>query len=176
MRWAEIYERLAHDRDSQRAWEMLDAGIRVWARADLWQRGWTVVDDVVAETSTDVVLAIHKARTAETFAGFVRGHYLNVRRRAFAPAPMSTTSLQGIDPPAPASEYAEAPEWRVLDQCLDALPDREREAVRLRYFEEAGAERIAAALAVTPGNARRIVFNGLAKLRQCARAALAAFA
>jgi len=68
---------------------MLESGIRSWARAELWQRGWTVVDDVVAETAAEVVLAMRKARGADTFGGFVRGHYLNVRRRALGRALVS---------------------------------------------------------------------------------------
>lgn len=153
---------------------MLDAGVRAWARADLWNRGWTAVDDAVAESCADVVLAIEKARGAHTFAGFVRGVYLNVRRRAIAAARAPVTTLEGVDPPALPEEPIDVTEWRVLDGCLEALPDREREAVRLRYFEGAAAERIATTLAVTPGNARRIVFNGLAKVRRCAKEALRA--
>jgi len=174
MDWAESYHRLKRNRNDQDAWDRLDAGIRAWARPDLWNRGRAVVDDVVAETSAEVVLSLDRARGAETFAGFVRGHYLNVRRRALVAVQVAVTSLEGVDPPASTERSIEPPEWRILDDCLEALPHREREAVRLRYLEGAAAERIAAALAVSPGNARRIVFNGLAKLRRCARQALTA--
>ena len=176
MRWSEIYERLTEDRNDQQAWNMLESGIRSWARADLWQRGWTLVDDVVAETASDAVLSLRKARGADTFAGFVRGHYLNVRRRALGRVLIPTTSLDGVDPPAWVDEEPDAAQLRVLEACLEALPQRERAAVRLRYFEQAAAERIAAELAVSPGNARRIVFNGLARLRECVRTALPAVA
>jgi RNA polymerase sigma factor (sigma-70 family) len=174
MDWTEIYRRLRRNRNDPEAWGRLEARIRAWARPELWNRGWAVVDDVVAEASAEVVLAIEKARGAETFAGFVRGHYLNVRRRVLVARQVAVTSLEGVDPPAPAQRPAEPPEWRILDACLEALPERERRAVRLRYFEGAAAERIAAALSVSTGNARRIVFNGLAKLRRCASQALAA--
>ncbi len=66
MRWADIYHGLRHDPNDQRAWDQLEAGIRAWARPDLWNRGWTVVDDVVAEACTEVVLALDKAHSAGT--------------------------------------------------------------------------------------------------------------
>jgi RNA polymerase sigma factor (sigma-70 family) len=174
MDWAEIYLRLKRNRNDQTAWDGLEAGVRAWARPDLWNRGWALVDDVVAETSAEALLALERARGAETFAGFVRGHYLNVRRRTLVARQAAVTSLEGVDPPATTERSVEPPEWRVLDACLETLPAREREAVRLRYYEDAAAERIAAALAVTPGNARRIVFNGLARLRRCASQTLPA--
>lgn len=172
MLWTEIYQRLHRDRDDQLTWDRLDAAVRSWARPDLWNRGWTVVDDVVAETCAEVVMALHKARGAETFAGFVRGHYLNVRRRFIVARQALATPLDGFDPPAATEETVESPQLRVLETCLETLPERERQAIRLRYFEEAAAERIAEVPGVTPGNARRIVFNGLARLRRCAAQSL----
>src|SRR5262249_26163638 len=100
MRWDTIYQRLTRDRNDHEAWDMLQAGCRAWARADRWNRGWTAVDDAVAESCADVVLAIDKARGADTFAGFARGVYLNVRRRVIAAARVPVTTLEGIDPPA----------------------------------------------------------------------------
>src|SRR5262245_39730652 len=133
MDWAEIYHRLKRNRNDRAAWDGLEAGIRAWARPDLWNRGWALVDDVVAETSAEALLALERARGAETFAGFVRGHYLNVRRRTLVVRQMAVTSLEGVDPPAATDHAVEPPEWRVLDSCLEALPAREREAVRQRY-------------------------------------------
>jgi RNA polymerase sigma factor (sigma-70 family) len=172
MLWPDIYQRLRRDPNDQAAWDMLDAGVRAWARPDLWNRGWTAVDDTVAEVCSEAVLSLDKARGGETFAGFVRGIYLNVRRRTLVAARANIASLDGVDPPAAPDEPFDDTSWNVLDECLSALPAREREAVRLRYFQQAATERIAATLDVTPVNARRIVFNGLAKLRRCAKEAL----
>ena len=52
---------------------------------------------------------------------------------------------------------------------VDALCAIERQAVQLRYLEDASADEIAAALGVTPNNARQIVFVGLDRLRRLVR-------
>jgi RNA polymerase sigma factor (sigma-70 family) len=64
----------------------------------------------------------------------------------------------------------------VLGNCLERLPERDRRAVELRYFQDARTEHIARELQVSPVNARRIVFNGVNRLRKCAQAAAGPFA
>lgn len=167
MEWPEIYKRLKRDPDDTQAWDALEQHVRAWARPQLWDLGWHVVEDAVADTCSTVVLCIARARAAETFSNFTYGHYLNVRRRVLSAHRWRHAPLDGFDPPAPP-EAAE-PDERVamLRACLDGLPPRDRQAVQLRYFEDHSSEQIAAALGVTAGNARRIVFNGLARLRRC---------
>jgi RNA polymerase sigma factor (sigma-70 family) len=58
----------------------------------------------------------------------------------------------------------------LLSQCLGTLPQRERRAVELRFFQQASLAEMATALGVPEGNARRIVLNGLALLRRCMEA------
>jgi RNA polymerase sigma factor (sigma-70 family) len=177
MDWAEIYGRLQQDANDLPPWTALERQVHSWARLDLWTRGTAVVDDVVADTCASVLLGLVRARGAATFAGFVRGHYLNARRQAIAAPP--TQTLDDYRPDAHTDHTAGAVEdhrWEVVEGCLERLPPRERIAVDLRYFEEASAERIAAVLDVGIGNARRIVFNGLARLRQCVRTLVAATA
>ena len=70
------------------------------------------------------------------------------------------------------SATADDPRFAVLDACLERLPERDRRAVELRYFAKARAEQIAQELRVSEGNARRIVFNGVNRLRKCAQAAI----
>jgi RNA polymerase sigma factor (sigma-70 family) len=164
--WPDIYARLKHDSEDARAWDALESNVRGWARPELWQHGWHVVDDVVADTCSTVVLSLGRARGGETFSKFAYGHFLNVRRRVLS-ARRPQFSLDGVDPPAP-TEGADGDErLGVLRACLETLPSRERQALELRYFEECSSKQIAVALGVTIGNARRIVFNGLAHLRQC---------
>jgi hypothetical protein len=162
MDWAEIYARLQRDANDLPPWTALERQVRGWARLDLWTRGTAVVDDVVADTCASVLL----------------GHYLNARRQAIAAPP--TQTLDDYQQPDAHTDHAagalEDHRWEVVEGCLERLPPRERIAVDLRYFEEASAERIAEVLDVGIGNARRIVFNGLARLRQCVRALVAATA
>jgi RNA polymerase sigma factor (sigma-70 family) len=167
--WHEIYSRLRRDREDGQAWVALEQGVRAWARPELWGRGWHVVDDVVADTCSAVVVGLEGAHGGGTFAGFVRGHYLNARRRALREGHRPEVSLvSGFDVPAPAPEtWPDEEELSALRRCLAVLPLREREAVRLRYFEGQSSAEMGAALGVTEGNARRILCLGMARLRRC---------
>ncbi|MDA0180469.1 sigma-70 family RNA polymerase sigma factor [Solirubrobacter phytolaccae] len=52
-----------------------------------------------------------------------------------------------------------------LDEALDALPDNQREAIRLRIEDDLDYEQVAANLGTTPAAARVRVHRGLAALR-----------
>jgi hypothetical protein len=87
------------------------------------------------------------------FAGFVRGHYLNSRRRAFREGRRPEVPLTPtFDVPAPEPEDgASEDELSALQHCLSRLPPRELAAVRLRYFEERSSADIAAVLGSRKG-------------------------
>jgi RNA polymerase sigma factor (sigma-70 family) len=65
---------------------------------------------------------------------------------------------------APESEPTPA-SIALMRRAVAALPERERKAVCMRYFDELPAVAIASELGVSTVNARRIVFNGLRRLR-----------
>jgi RNA polymerase sigma factor (sigma-70 family) len=168
MEWGEIYARLMRDREDACAWAALEGHVRNWARAALGRRGWRAMEEAVVDTCSAVALSLGRAHGADTFKGFAYGHFLNVRRRALQANLAPTVALEGLDVPMALAE-AEGPtaeELARLRRALAELPPRERRAVTLRYLEEASAAQIGAELRVTEGNARRIVFNGLARLRR----------
>lgn len=173
MDWSEIYTRLRTDRNDAVAWGELEVRVRRWARITLGEHGPDLVEDAVADTCTRVILDLGDARGAETFAGFTRGKFLNARKAAVAWLRQPVVRLDAeMELPAPSTEpgvdrYDAL--FAMLDHCLELLPRRDRLAVQLRYYEDAQAVRIARELRVTEGNARRIVFNGLNRLRKCAR-------
>jgi DNA-directed RNA polymerase specialized sigma24 family protein len=167
MDWAELYRRFSHDRNDAAALEALERRVRPWARADLWQRGWHVVDDAVLNTCGNTVTRFAAARGPETFGGFVRNQYLAARKALLKvllePVVLLGDALAPDDPPAgPPLEVREA-----LRRCLQLLPLRERSAIELRYFQDAATPHMAAALATTEGNARQILFVALRRLREC---------
>ena len=169
MEWECIYARLVCDAEDAAAWQALARRVECWARAVFRGRGHQVTEDVVAETCASVALGLDSARGADTFAGFVYGHFLNARRRMLRVEFLSqrSESLDDMDLAADAVEDDQQPDAVVeLRRALEFLPDRERRAIRLRYFSELPAVAIAAELGVTDGNARRIVFNGLRRLRR----------
>lgn len=169
--WAEIYARLERDRDDPLAWAALTGRVGAWAWRALGRRGRHVVEDVVADACADAVVGLDRAYGAETFCGFVYGHYLNARRRI----------VQGLDDdrehtvPLPDWFDVSGPssdslpgkeELAALRRCLGGLPGRERRAVALRYLEGVSAAEIGAALGVREANARQLVSRGLARLRR----------
>jgi RNA polymerase sigma factor (sigma-70 family) len=167
MDWNEIYVRLTSDSNDRLAWEAVERRVEVWARAGLWMHGQHLIEDAVVDTCAGIALGLDHARGAETFAGFAYGHFLNARRRLRRSMATGTVTLDGIDVAAPqAAEELDAETLVRLKGALELLPRRERTAVVLRYFEELSAIQIAAHLGVTSGNARRILFNGLRRLRR----------
>lgn len=173
MDWPTIYTRLQADPNDQPAWEALTLRVRARAVGELGLLGEDAVEDAVADTCTSVVLDLASARGAATFKGFVLGKYLNARKAAIKLASLRRASLdEAVDLPSPPERDGDDPRYLVLDRCLERLPERDRRAVELRYFAEARAEQIAWELGVSEGNARRIVFNGVNRLRKCAQAAV----
>jgi RNA polymerase sigma factor (sigma-70 family) len=173
--WSTICTRLRADPNDQAAWDALAARVRARTRARLFEHGEDLVEDVVADTCAAVVMDLATARGPETFQGFVLGKYLNVVKGAIRLARIRRASLDvALDIPAgPPSDVFDA-RLLVLDRCLEGLPERDRRAVELRYFQQARAEHIARELRVSAVNARRIVFNGVNRLRRCAQAAVGA--
>ena len=177
MDWPEIYARLKRDREDGPAWDTLEQVVRSWARPRSYKdRGWHVVDDVVADTCSAVVVSFD--------AGPRRGDVRWLRPRPLPqlpPARLPRGAAPRIpltptfDVPAPEPEDgASEDELRALRHCLSRLPPRELAAVRLRYFEERSSADIAAVLRVTEGNAGRILCLGVARLRSWVLGALPA--
>jgi RNA polymerase sigma factor (sigma-70 family) len=171
--WATICTRLRCDANDQHAWDALEARVRGWAFVRLRGLAAEIVEDAVADTCASVVMDLPAARNPDTFRGFVLGKYLNVAKGAFRLAELEHVAIdRAHDLAATPSESTADPRFAVLDACLEGLPERDRRAVELRYFAKARAEQIAQELRVSEGNARRIVFNGVNRLRKCAQAAV----
>jgi RNA polymerase sigma factor (sigma-70 family) len=169
--WQEIYWRLLVDRNDRLAWQALERRARRWAQVILATRGTHAIDDAVADTCAAALLNLDGARGAETFAGFVYGHFLNVRRGVLKTSQPLMLGLEDFDVAVPADDDGPDPSaLRQLHSALASLPPRERRAVTLRYFDEQSSTVIGSVLGVTRSNARRIVHNGLRGLRAQFRA------
>jgi RNA polymerase sigma factor (sigma-70 family) len=119
-----------------------------------------------------VVLKLSLAKGRETFATFVYGYFLNACRRyiQYRERRDNQVAVDEIDVPAPEGYDPDDAQLAAIKQCLESLPHRDRQAVTMRYFDEASPAEIAKALGVNDGYARRIVFNGLQKIRNCVAA------
>jgi RNA polymerase sigma factor (sigma-70 family) len=171
--WEIIYARLLWDREDSQAWTALRLHVLRHARRDVSQRGWQVVEEVVADTVAAVALSFDRAHGADTFRGFVLGHYWNARRQAVRAEERAGVALDDLDvAELPAEIEGPSPELvELLRRALEQLPVRERTAVVLRYFEGASAVAIGQALSATEVNARQIVFRGVRRLRAQLRSA-----
>jgi RNA polymerase sigma factor (sigma-70 family) len=168
MEWPEIHRRLARDRNDDAAVGALERRVRPWAQREVWRLGRHVVEDVVADSCAMAVVFLDKARGPDTFDGFVRGYFLNAVKQARSAWGAPTLSLDEVDPPArDAASPPDPYERQELERCLNGLPERERRAVALRHLRDAPIAAVAGALGVREGNARAIVFRGLAHLRRC---------
>jgi RNA polymerase sigma factor (sigma-70 family) len=166
--WSEIYSRLCGDRDDHQAFQALQRRVARWAHRQL--NSPTSLreqsDDVVADTCAAVVLGLGQAYGAETFSGFVYGHFLSARRRYLRFSRMELVPLDDLQMPAHAEVDPSVDELALLRRCLLGLTPRERQAVELRYFADVSSREIARALGVSETNARRIVFNGITHMRR----------
>ena len=113
-----------------------------------------------------------KLREPEKIASFVLGMcrmtVLEMRRGAWRREQLLETYG--------GTEAYEAPEPLVLDQerlneCLQALAERERSVVALSFFADKDGDGVAKDLNLSAGNVRVIRHRALAKLRQCMGAA-----
>jgi RNA polymerase sigma factor (sigma-70 family) len=167
--WPQLYACLSRDPGDEEAWPVLEDRLRQLVKQRLPDLDLIAAQDAVAEICVQVVADLAKARGPETFQGFVYGQFLTVRRRVLTQARIrrSEVPIEGLELLNPSEEDPDDRALALLQQCLDTLPQRDRSAVELRYFEQASPAGIAGVLSVTEGNARRIVFNGLTRLRSC---------
>ena len=75
-------------------------------------------------------------------------------------APSIAESIGGDDPALEAVEYRES-----LRPLLDALPDRERRIVMLRFFHNQSQSQIAAAMGISQMHVSRLLAASLARIR-----------
>jgi RNA polymerase sigma-70 factor (ECF subfamily) len=67
---------------------------------------------------------------------------------------------------APSDERIEEDETAILKQTLASLPDRQREAITLRFFEELSVEETAVVMNCATGTVKATVHQGLRVLRE----------
>jgi len=168
MEWKEMFGRLVSDPEDPLAWTHLQRQVRGWARREFGRQGWHLVEDAVADTASAVAVGLERAYGAETFRGFVFGHFLTARRQLLRVGRVSLLPLDNVDIAAAGSDDAPFNEETLSSvmRALATLPPRERQAGSLRHLEGLPASAIAAELGVSPENARLIVHRGLQRLRR----------
>lgn len=145
--------------------------VRAFARRRL--RGAEAVEEFAQDVLLLVVEALREGRVehAERFGGFVLGICRNLafdraRQRERREQLWQTygAALESVTPEAIASETYDVAH---LEDCLSQLSKRAREVVRLGYVEARGHDDVAAALEISPQNARVLRHRTLVSLREC---------
>lgn len=145
--------------------------VRAFARRRL--RGADAVEEFAQDVLLLLVEAVREGRVeqSERIGGFVLGICRNLaferaRQRERREALWQTygSALQAVSVQAIESESYEIAH---LEDCLSQLSKRARDLVRLGFVEARAHDEVAAALDVTPQNARVLRHRTLASLREC---------
>ena len=128
------------------------------------QSGSQRAEDVFQETMLAALRAYGEVRDAHAirswlFAIAARKAVDAHRRRAREPEPVAD-----LDPPAGAGDLA-VPDTRIWRRVRE-LPDKQREAVALRFVADLSHREIAEVMETSEAAARRNVFEGLEQLRR----------
>lgn len=77
--------------------------------------------------------------------------------------PLDTPEAEAARSPgaSPSREASRREEWQLLLTCLHALPEEQREAVRLRHLEDLSLEQAAAQMGKTPVAVKGLVRRGI---------------
>ena len=136
---------------------------RLWRVCRSLLADTALAEDAVQETALRLLAGLDKFDGRSAVTTWATGIALNVcrelRRRQ---AVMTQVPLHAF---APTTEAAGADELRRMHQALANLPDRQREAVVLRYLEAMSVNQTAELMGCAPGTVKAAVHAGLANLR-----------
>jgi RNA polymerase sigma-70 factor (ECF subfamily) len=160
------------DRDAMAA--LLNGLADVWFRFCVSQlRDAELARDAVQETAVRFMKQLAQFRGESKIESWSLGIALNVIReqRRAAQKNSSMKLAVGVNPRDAAESYSEAEtinedERSQLHDLLNDLPDRQREAIVLRFFEEKSVEETAAMMNCAEGTIKATVHQALRSLKQ----------
>jgi len=120
-------------------------------------------DDARQETFLRAWRARKRFRPGGGATGWLLGIAMNVLRERRRRRP--TRALGGLDPPSPARPETDE-RLGALAEAVEALPDRQREAVACRFFRGLSVAQTARAMGVAEGTVKAAVFQAIGNLRR----------
>ncbi|GGM70731.1 RNA polymerase sigma factor [Thermopolyspora flexuosa] len=126
----------------------------------------TDAEDLLQAALMKTYLAWDRINDRRAIDGYVRRAMVNIniswwRRRKLEEYP----SDEIPDVPVPDGGAAHGRAFELLEQALDRLPNRQRTAILMRYYEDMTEPEIAKALGISVGTVKSTVSRAMAKLR-----------
>jgi RNA polymerase sigma-70 factor (ECF subfamily) len=126
--------------------------------------------DATQETAVRFLRQLRRFRGRSSMRTWSLGIALNVcreirRRRPTVSLPQDDAG-EMADPDTPAARAAKREQDDRLHRAVAALPDRQREAVALRYFEQLSVADTAAAMGCAEGTVKATISQALRSLRR----------
>ncbi|MEM9186545.1 MAG: RNA polymerase sigma factor [Planctomycetota bacterium] len=126
-------------------------------------------EEAVQETASRLVSAVGAFAGRSTARTWAIGFALNVcrerrRRRRFADD--SALVDHPDDRPAPDQHAAAVEQADALRRAISDLPERQREAITLRYLEQMTVRQTAEAMACAEGTVKAAIWQAIRRLRQ----------
>ena len=129
-------------------------------------------EDVRAETFLRVLQSLRQGqvRSPDSLGSFIVGTALNVIReqvrQSYKTQPLDDRELSLIGQRTIESAFIDTEASRAIEEAAGALKPREREFLRMHYYEELSKEEIARALGVKEERLRLIKSRALKKIRE----------
>jgi RNA polymerase sigma-70 factor (ECF subfamily) len=125
--------------------------------------------DAVQETALRFLRDLHKFRSDSSIMTWSMGIAINVcreiRRKRRTPMGLVEEIEPSTDTTNPIEDASRDELRSVLHRTLADLPERQREALMLRFFEELSVEQTAAAMSCAEGTVKATVHQALRALR-----------
>jgi RNA polymerase sigma-70 factor (ECF subfamily) len=132
-------------------------------------------EDVRAETFTRVLRALRdgKLRKPDSLSSFMVGIALNViresRRQRFGTEPLADHEPELVGDASPEKVFLDQEVSRSITEVVKQLKPRERQFLRMYYYDELPKQEIARVLGVKPERLRLIKSRALQKFREIYR-------
>jgi RNA polymerase sigma-70 factor (sigma-E family) len=121
----------------------------------------SVAEDLAQDAFVRVAGSFARLRDPESFGLYLRRTLLNLCKNHFRHRDIERGFLRSQPPSAPADQSSDVVSHDMLRVALMRLPERQRAAIALRYFEDLSVEDTARAMRCPPGTVKSLTARGL---------------
>lgn len=126
----------------------------------------TLSEDLVQEAFARLIGRLRHLRDPNAFDAYLRRTIVNLSRSHLRHRAVERAFLELDAPRAPReSRDADVATYETMRRALLALPERQRAAIVLRFYEDLTEQQAADVLRCRPGTVRSLVSRGMAALR-----------